>query len=317
MKIKMLTTSIHDKISGGTIFNSKLQLFLNSHFETKIEIVEDYNSYEFDKNHHYIIDGILISQNMNLERLHHFSVRFLMHLWPSLVAKNTIEKEKLETIEKQIASKFKLILTGENSKKHIEKTLKTSSNTIIISPGIETNWIEKKNFQRVPKKIIYLSNFIEGKGHFRLLDVLSKMKNTFITIDCFGEVLSEDYYQEFLNKKPNTINYKGIISHNAINELLLNYDLLLHFSDYESFGMGILETIATKIPVLITPVGNFENKLKKGVLPTFDAEEIAVKLEQICTSEENYLELITAVANFKTSSWEDNFKPLLDDLKTL
>jgi glycosyltransferase involved in cell wall biosynthesis len=311
MKILFLTTSIQEKISGGTIYNSKLFDFLSPHFEVSFEIIEDCNSYKFDKETLYIIDGILISKTLKINKLKEFSIFFLIHLWPSVIKPIDEKKRILEKLEKEICENFKLILTGENSEKHIFKTLKTRSKSIIISPGIDSNWIVKKEYSAIPKKLIYLSNFIEGKGHFKLIEAIQNLE---ISVDCFGEILSEKYFKLFLEKKPKNINYNGKVSHTEINSLLLKYDLLVHFSDYESFGMGILEAIATKLPIVITPVGNFEkykSNAIQGILETFETIEIQEKLKEICTSKVKYNELIESISTYKVSSWEENFEPII------
>lgn len=318
MKINILTTHIQKKISGGTIFNTHLYEFLNKHTKTKLEIIEDVNNYAFKKNCHYILDGILISEALILSKLQNFSISFLIHLWPSILQPNQEKKHQLENIEREIAKKFKLIFTGENSKKHLLDTLKILDTGIIISPGINLHWKQKKSFPSLPKKVIYLANFIEGKGHFRLLDAIAKAKQSDLEIDCFGEILSEDYFQNFMAIKPKNINYRGKILHKEINTLLLEYDLCFHFSDYESFGMGILEAIATHIPILITPVGNFKNDKKpflEGVSDSFDPNLIAIKINEISTQEEKYKLNIHAVSSVKVATWEDNFKPLLAEFK--
>lgn len=314
MKIFILTTNIHFKISGGTIFNAHLNEFLNKYTETKIEIIEEVNTYPFDKNCHYILDGILISENITLSKLANYSITFLIHLWPSILQPTNEKKYLFEQIEREIGKNFKLLFTGENSKKHLLNTLEISDAGIIIQPGVDLNWRHKTSFPDLPKKVIYLANFIEGKGHFRLLDAVANAKSNTLSIDCYGEILSVDYFQKFMSIKPKKINYKGKISHQDINALLLKYDLCFHFSDYESFGMGILEAIATHLPVLITPVGDFKNnqKLKSaGVLDTFDPSLIAAKINEICTEKETYHSLIQAVSKVKVATWDENFKPLL------
>lgn len=314
MKICILTTDIQYKISGGTIFNAHLNEFLNKYTETKIEIIEEVNTYSFDKNCHYIVDGILISENITLSKLANYSITFLIHLWPSILQPTFEKKHKFEQIEREIGKNFMLLFTGENSKKHLFETLKISDTGLIISPGVDLNWRHKTSFPDLPKKVIYLANFIEGKGHFRLLDALANAKPNTLAIDCYGEILSDAYFEKFMAIKPKNINYQGKISHQDINALLLAYDLCFHFSDYESFGMGILEAIATHLPVLITPVGDFKNNKKsilEGVLDTFDPSQIATEINEICTAKEKYHSLIQAVSKVKVATWDENFKPLL------
>ena len=87
----------------------------------------------------------------------------------------------------------------ENSKKYIFETLKTKkSNTIVISPGIEPKLETKNRISYHSKKLIYLSNFIEGKGYFKLINAVQNLE---ITVDCYGEILSDNYYRTFRQKQ--------------------------------------------------------------------------------------------------------------------
>lgn len=316
MKIKILTTSIQQLISGGTVYNLRLQAFLNAYAEVSLEQIEQVESYSFEKNHYYIIDGILISEKTNIKKIKDYSIYFLIHLWPSILEIDKTKKRKLKELETAICENFHLILTGENSKKHIEETLQSEFNGLIISPGIDKNWIQKTTFESLPKKMIYLSNFIEGKGHFRLLEVLSFLKAKEIIIDCYGEILSENYFNSFIFEKPDFVNYKGKIAHQDVNALLLDFDLFIHFSDYESFGMGILEAIATKLPTITTPVGIFKNKSSfKVVIDSFEPQKIAAYLDEVCVSSEEYRSLTDSISTYPTTTWEENFNPLINQFQ--
>jgi len=324
--IKILTSAIHHKISGGTIFNTKLFDYLkNNDDNVTIEIIKALKNYTFEEKTSYIIDGILIEKKLKIDHLQKFSLSFLIHLWPSLNLGIPVENriEFLE-IEKQICQNFKVFVTGNNSMDHIVNTLKSDSpNHFLLLPGIDANWKKKTTFPELPKKIIYVSNFIEGKGYFKLLEIAKNLNHINFQIDCYGEILSEKYHAEFLktieNLELENVNYKGCIAHESINDLLIEYDLLFHFSEYESFGMSVLEAMASNIPSVITPTGNYlayKNQRIKGVLDTFDVNQIAVSVEKILTSKTVYKNHIQSLKNFETMSWEDTFKTISEKLIT-
>ncbi len=322
MRMQLITTTIQNKISGGTIFNQKVvDFFISNKLVAEIVIAENLNTHHFDSQTIYIIDGILLKDNLDLKKLKKFNVNFLIHLWSSLNLNLSYEKRiSFLEIEKSICDNFRVFVTGKSSIVHIENTLKSKTDKcFLIKPGIDSNWKKKEKFPEVPQKIIYLSNFIEGKGYFRMLEVANNLKHLDFEIDCYGEILSDEYFSKFIKKtnefQLNNIHYKGCVPHNAINELLLDYDLLFHFSEYESFGMSILEALSANIPCIITPTGNFaeyKNQEIEGVLDTFDAEKITEEVEKVLKSKKVYQNHILSLQNLKTTSWNDPLKIIFE-----
>jgi glycosyltransferase involved in cell wall biosynthesis len=318
--ITLLTSNIHQKISGGTIYNSQLLDVLEKHdYLVSLEITTTLDAVDFHQETTYLIDGILIDSEFDLKRLKNGKVFFLIHLWPSKnPALSASTRESLMAIEKEICQDFQVIVTGKSSLDYLTETLgQSTKNTMLLPPGIPNNWLSKKTYPKLPEKMLYLSNFIEGKGHNTLLEVVAKLKNEKITIDCYGEILSETYWDNFnrfrQQHKLNNIHYKGVVNYTQINALLLEYDLLLHFSEYESFGMSCMEALASGLPILITPTGNFETYTAlgvKGILTGFETEEACAQLQKIISSESYYQEHIDALVHFKYASWEETFKPL-------
>lgn len=324
MRIQLITTSIQNKISGGTIFNQKVvDFFIAKKIAAEIIITENLEAFNFESNITYLIDGILLKDDLKIEKLKKYNISFLMHLWPSLNLNLSYEKRIsfLET-EKVLCDNFRIFVTGKSSLLHIQNTLKANThNCFLIQPGIDNNWKKKVTFPELPQKIMYLSNFIEGKGYFRMLDVAKNLKHFDFEIDCYGEILSDDYYSKFFKKTKefglNNVYYKGCVPHNSINELLLEYDLLLHFSEYESFGMSILEALSANIPCIITPTGNFSEYKKQGiegVLDAFEANKITIEVEKVLTSKAVYQNHILSLQNLKTNTWNDNLKPIFDKI---
>jgi glycosyltransferase involved in cell wall biosynthesis len=323
--IIILTSDICHKISGGTVYNTQLlEFFKTKHQKAAVEVIEDINSYDFKVDTSYIIDGILIDEKLNVNSLNRYNICFLIHLWPS-VNRLDKDKSKLITVEKLICELFVVFVTGSISLDYIDDVIQpVTTKRYLVEPGINNQWNTKKHFEERPKKIIYLANFIEGKGHIKLLQVLKKLKHLDFKVDCYGEKLSEPYFLELLNITEHyglhNIAFKNPIPHDGINELLLEYDLMLHFSDYESFGMGILEALCTHLPCIITPAGNYKKYQDigiQGVLDSFDVDEMSAAVEYVLNSSARYLQLIESVKRVDIQSWGTNFELLLSKIENL
>lgn len=323
--IIILTSDICHKISGGTVYNTKLVEFLKTKQQTvAVEVVDDINTYDFEDDTSYIIDGILIDEKLNVNSLKRYKVCFLIHLWPSL-NKLGVNKDRLIKVEKLICEAFVVFVTGSISLDYIDSVIQpVAAKKYLVEPGIDSDWNTKVHFEEHPRKIVYLANFIEGKGHIKLLEVLKRLKHLNFKVDCYGEILSEPYFLELLNMTGrynlHNIAFKDPIPHEGINGLLLKYDLMLHFSDYESFGMGIMEALCAHLPCIITPTGNYKQYQSIGiqcVLDSFDVDEMTAVVEYVLNSSARYLQLIESVKRVDIQSWGTNFELLLSKIENL
>jgi glycosyltransferase involved in cell wall biosynthesis len=323
--IIILTSDICHKISGGTVYNTKLVEFLKTkHQQVAIEVAEDINSYDFDHDATYIIDSILIHEKLNVNSLKRYKVCFLIHLWPSL-NKLGVNKNRLLTVEKLICEAFVFFVTGSVSLDYIDDVIQpVAAKKYLVEPGIDNGWNTKVHFEQHPIKIVYLANFIEGKGHIKLLEVLKRLKHLNFKVDCYGEILSEPYFLKLLSVTKryslHNIAFKDTIPHEHINGLLLEYDLMLHFSDYESFGMGVMEALCAHLPCIITPTGNYKQYQSigiQGVLDSFDVDEMTAVVEYVLNSSARYLQLVESVKRIDIQSWGTNFELLLSKIENL
>lgn len=323
--IIILTSDICHKISGGTVYNRQLVEFLKAkHQKVVVEAIDDINSYDFEDNASYIIDSILINEKLNVNSLKRYKVCFLIHLWPS-INELRINKDRLITVEKLICEMFVVFVTGSISLEYIDNVIQpVAAKKYLVEPGIDNGWDTKVHFERQPRKIVYLANFIEGKGHIKLLELLERLKHLNFKVDCYGEILSEPYFLELLSMTKryglHNIAFKNPIPHEGINGLLLEYDLMLHFSDYESFGMGVMEALCAHLPCIITPTGNYKQYQSigiQGILDSFDIDEMTAVVEYVLNSPDRYLQLIESVKVVNVQSWGTNFELLLSKIERL
>ncbi|WP_316635710.1 glycosyltransferase family 4 protein [uncultured Flavobacterium sp.] len=323
--IIILTSDICKKISGGTIYNTKLFEFLIAKgHRTAVDVVPDINGYDFRDDVSYIIDGILIDEKLNVTRLRGFKICFLIHLWPSVNGLHI--NNRLIKAEKLICESFMIFVTGMVSLDYMNNVIQPAAKTCyLIEPGIDSGWKTKDSFNEKPQKIIYLGNFIEGKGHTKLLEIVKKLRHLDFKVDCFGEILSKPYFSELVSEvercELENITFNDAVPHEHINKLLLEYDLMLHFSDYESYGMGIMEALCAHLPCIITPTGNFKKYQSvgiQGILNSFNVSEMTGAVKDVLNSPAMYLQLVQSVKKgLNMQSWETNFELLLSKTEEL
>ena len=117
----------------------------------------------------------------------------------------------------------------------------------------------KKNIE-----LLYLSNYIDGKGQNYAIKALSKaikvnnnIKLTFVGGDM--GLLKNKIYKNGLMELAKDLDVEQHISFNSftddIERLIKNYDIVLNFSESESFSMTCLEALYYGVPLIATDCG--------------------------------------------------------------
>lgn len=149
---------------------------------------------------------------------------------------------------------------------------KAVKDDIYSSCGITSNLVYNGvNFSRITPK----SSFLK-KDKFRLLQIsrldhckkgqdvlinaLSLLKKEHPTLDLYLDFIGEGTSMEFLKDMvkelslENNIRFLGLKDRNYIYAHLSGYDLLVQPSNYEGFGLTVVEGMASKIPVLVSDI---------------------------------------------------------------
>jgi hypothetical protein len=75
-----------------------------------------------------------------------------------------------------------------------------------------------------------------------------------------------------------------------------------------------MEALATGLPILMTPTGNYKHYISlgvKGILSNFKPDEACAQLKKMLTSASHYQEHIDTLAHFNCPTWEQTFEPLV------
>ena len=97
-------------------------------------------------------------------------------------------------------------------------------------------------------KFVFFSRIHPSKNLINLIDI---WKNNYFfddyILDVYGEIQDKNYFDRFKDKikSSKNINYKGRIIRKNLNQKLSKYDIFLHPSLSENFGLVILEALSS------------------------------------------------------------------------
>ena len=205
---------------------------------------------------------------------------------------------------------------------------KQQLNTDVIYNGIDTSTIKTKFLNKNLKNfnILQIARLnTQIKGQHLLIEAIRKIVCENQSIDIHLDFIGEGDSFPYLNKLVQDwhldkyITFLGIKDRSYIYNHLHEYDLLVHPSLYEGFGLTVAEAMVAKVPVLVSdndgPMeviagGQFGYHFKTG-----DVDDLADKIMQIlsnCHGMEDHQKMIDAayqytVANFDVKNTAQNY----------
>lgn len=168
----------------------------------------------------------------------------------------------------------------------------------IVNNGISIEKIKCKNSisNLSPFKIVQIGRLDPKKGQYLLIEAIQKLVNQFKITDLYVDFIGTDIASEALLKKmvkdyklENYINFLGEQDRDFVYNNLYKYDLLIHPSTYEGFGLTVAEAMAAKVPVLVSNIEGPMEIIQEGkygyYFKTEDYDDLAIQLKDII---ENY-----------------------------
>jgi len=247
------------------------------------------------------------------------------------------EKEVINLVDQIVAS------TVDEKENLIDLYSASKENISIIPPGVDISRFypiasdEAKEFLNIPadeKMILFVGRIEPLKGIDTLIRAIALMRKSDVQSTCphylyiiGGEPNSENGNgtQEFERLKAlcadlgvgDMILFMGKKDQNTLQYYYSAAEILVMPSNYESFGMVALESMACGTPVAATQVGGLQHLVKNGItgftVPNNDPDALEESLTQlICKPELRAQMSRNSIEYAKTFSWETITPKIID-----
>ena len=190
----------------------------------------------------------------------------------------------------------------------------------VIEPGVPAHWTHKRYYAATARQLLCLSNYVPGKGHVLVMQVLQELVdlpwilqfngNRNLDPACYEVLVSEVETRGLQDR----VSVGGAVTHDQVQHLMCSADLLLQFSESESYSIVTAEAIACGLPVLSTRTGDWRNFAQSGLVsqmanPTPGSSARA--LREMIEDASCYGQL-RPDANRSRRTWEDAGRQFLD-----
>ena len=180
-----------------------------------------------------------------------------------------------------------IIVNSKLEKKNVKKKIQFKKKIIIIQHGIsisESFKINKNNNKDL--RFIFFSRIHPSKNLKSLIEIWKE--NSFFKkykLDIFGEIAHKKYFLNIKRKikREKNINYRGVIKGN-LQKSLTKYDILIHPSKSENFGLVILEAMSSGLFLILNKKLDWKFLSDKGFaycinFNKFDLKSKILKIE--------------------------------------
>lgn len=165
----------------------------------------------------------------------------------------------------------KILVVSKSIKKEIQQIYHTKQDKIIVAyDGIDQS-AKKSNssFSQNENKILYIASFYPHKRHDLAIDAMGKFFKKYPQL-CIntklyirGHIKDVTYYNSIvdrINRSENKVNYE-LLPYKAednLSDIYSSGKILLNLSDYEGFGLPVIEAQSMGIPVICSNIEVFE-----------------------------------------------------------
>jgi glycosyltransferase involved in cell wall biosynthesis len=309
MRVSFIVPGNTKDISGGHIYNRKLAQYAEGIDIIYCNTVEKLLS-ELKKDHECLL--------IDAWALHDISLKDINQTF-HLLAHHPISLDKtIKGDEKKEVSFWKnarsIITTSEYVKNYIEGFCKTSVYT--ITPGVDAV-ISKKDYPQLPKNITGFGSVIERKGDLLLIEALKSVEG--LTVNRFGPQTDNKYFEKVIKAagklKSSRVKFNKLLSDDEKDVAILNTELAVFPTFYESYGMAIQECLNAKTPVLTSDTKGMKARFgNRGIrYIQQDANSWTKALKTYTQDATKYQELTEEIKGFEYDfeSWKKKSHELL------
>lgn len=239
---------------------------------------------KFDIIHtHGLFPDAYVAVNLGRE----LGIPVLVHVHDSMVREGMFKKHrsKLDIIMRDSAL---IVAVSDFQRKIIAELYPEFSNKILtVYNGVNMSKFSlperKPRLNINPCKLIYVGNLIKIKRVDTLIHAVKSAAAVMdVSLDIYGEGPESGSCHALVEELGvrDIISFKGVVSNDILSSILSKYSFLIQPSDYETFGIVLVEAMACGIPVVCFKTGALPEIVTSDVLGIMAEEKSAEALSR-------------------------------------
>ncbi len=208
-----------------------------------------------------------------------------------------------------------IIVPSETIKNELENKFHCKNTKVVMIYEASENFqIHKKENQNGKLNIGVVAGFYPHKGHFRVLQLARYfLELGFRDFKIFmrGSEVYKTYVEDIKKKiteyeLDHFVIFEAFVSKITLAEIYSKFDLVLLLSEYEGFGLPVLEAQSYSVPVACSNIPIFKEVLQKSAFYLnlgFSKKDVAEFIKDIRSEERLKYKIEEGLKNVKRFSW--------------
>lgn len=301
LRVVFVLPSIHDRPTGGNLYNLKLIEALEVEADVRIIIwkdawltVPDDEAAQLAASDVAVVDSLLLEKINALKRgaLSRSPAWFMLIHYLALCDPVHTDEARKEQESKLLEAFDGFITTSHFSKRKLEECGISSRPVTCVYPGLTDIYFDttepppQRNFCH----LLTVSSLLPGKGIANLIDVLETLGDVSWKWTLVGDATLDPTYANFIQSKivqssmAARMAWHGVIDAMDMPACYLSHDLVILASEFETLSMTTREALACGRPVIAFDVGGIKENMTRGggiLIPALDIAALRREIRRL------------------------------------